>query len=126
MAYLTRDRFLQAEGFKTQELTLKDFDKNGDVTVRIRELSASESEHFSLQLVNEKGEADIQRIEGIRAKAIVWATIDEQGEPLLHKNDEKRIAGMPNRIIQEWSDAILKLSGVIAEDDNEESSDPKA
>lgn len=125
MAYLTRDRFLQAEGFKTQKLTLKDFDKGGEATVIIRELSASESEHFSLQLVNEKGETDIRRIEGIRAKAIVWATIDENGEQLLHKNDEQRIAKMPNRLIQEWSDAILKLSGVITEDE-EESEDPKA
>lgn len=126
MAYLTRERAIKAQGFKTQEIILENFDKNGDANVIIRELSSSEAEHFSLKMVTPSGDTNVKGIEGMRAQAIVWATVDEKDERIFNKADIAKLKGMPNRIIQTWADAIFELSGIFQTDEDEEGADPKA
>ena len=76
--YLSRDDILAVQDCKSAEVEVPEWGG----TVRIRELSASEVESIGLGIATSEGGMDIRRAEGMMAKVVAWAVIDENGKPV--------------------------------------------
>lgn len=110
---LGRDAILGAAAFKLR--TIDDPGLGG--AIQIRELSGLEAAEFtrrSMELVDTQRSQvkDAPGLARLSAQVWVWGVIDEQGEPLLQKDDISRLVELPARILDKVADEILDLSGL--------------
>lgn len=111
MGYLSRDDVLRVQDFETGEVEVPEWGG----TLLVRELSADEVEEIGFGQVDSKGNRDVRKAKGLRAKVISWAAIAEDGARLFSKDDVNKLAKKSSRAVGRVFDTIQKLSGIAVE-----------
>lgn len=119
--YLTRDRILAVQDFATEVVDVPEW--GGQVLVR--ELSASEVEKIGFDMATPDGGVDARKARGVMQQVVVWAVIDENNESVFNKNDVKELGQKSYPAIQRIASAIMRLSGLTAEEEEAEDEEAK-
>jgi hypothetical protein len=118
MALLKRDDVKAAaekkQGFRTERVPVPEIEEGAELLVR--ELTSDEAERFGFSMMNADGKTDVRLAKGKRVEIVQFAAIDENGERLFGKDDQKWLSELSNDVIQRVSDAVLVLSGLAKED----------
>lgn len=122
MALLKREDVKEAaekkRGFKTERIAVPEIGEDAELLVR--ELTSDEAERFGFSMMNADGKTDVRLAKGKRAEIVQFAAIDEDGNRLFSKDDQKWLSELSNEVIQRVSDAVLVLSGLAKEDEPEQ------
>lgn len=120
--YLSREEILAAQDLRTDEVETPEWAEGG--TVLIRELSAAEVDQLGFDVAKEDGSVDLRRARGMRFRLVAWGVIDEDGNNLFSVKDAKALGKKSRIVIDRIAEAVMKLSGLGDEDDDEET-EPK-
>jgi hypothetical protein len=114
--FLSRESILQASDIQVEDLEVPEWGG----TIRVREMTTAEVEFFSTLTTGRDGSVDTSKMPGVRAKVVSWCLIDEGGKPLLRKEDVDELQKRSNRVLTVVFDKILELSGLGADDAEDE------
>lgn len=129
--FLTRDVILAAQGFKTEEIEVPEW--GGSVLVRA--LSAVEVSSVGLGIIatdessdrltitsKEGNTIDIAKAIDLYPKIVAYALVDGEGNQLLSEKDARSLSMASQDAMQRIVNVALRLSGLTADDEDEEDS----
>jgi len=93
-------------------------------TIFVREMSAKEHGDFELGRINKKGKLDIDKIHdnarNYRARLAAATCCDHTGKLIFLPEDVQWLTEKPVKVLNRICDAAIKLNGLAAEEDEEE------
>jgi hypothetical protein len=107
---LTRDAFLAPRALKRETVLTPD----GPVIVQ--ELTGAERDSFERGCVKRNGKKAETDLTNLRAKLLVLALRDDNGDRLLRDGDVEAIGRLPASVVQPLFEAAMRLSGISDED----------
>lgn len=116
MKFLSRDEILQLADRRTEEVDVPEW----GCSVRVRELSAADRDELEAMMVKKVNSKIIPDTSNQRAKVVVLAVVDENGERLFSVQDVPAIAQKNGRAINRIYEAAVRL-GLLQADAVEES-----
>lgn len=111
--YLSRAAIHEARDFATREVAVPEWGG----TVLVRELTALEADDIGFGMLSPTGDADPRKAQGMQAKLVAWATIDEAGGRIFSLEDIKALGKKSSRVIQRLANAVLDLSGMAPKEE---------
>ena len=113
---LTRDQLWSWDGFKTVEVELPRM----GASIIVRELNQAEREAMAVGVAGADGSADITKIEGLQARVVCWAALDENNKPLFKPSQvDKLNRAWPPEALQAAARAVIELSDLNEEEEEE-------
>jgi len=100
---------LKEQIFKASAPTLTPVELNG-VTVYVRSLTGAElgRVHHLTETFRAQGKDPSE----VNVSAVIWATCDQDGNPVFSSTDAEAVAGLPWQTFQLLVQAVLKASGL--------------
>ena len=106
--YIPRDKILGASDVSVAELEVPEWGG----TILVRELTTAEVENFSLRTQDRSGQLNTARMAGLRAEIVTWCVVDEDGNQVFEKGDEKALQLKSHRVIDRVFNKTMELSGL--------------
>jgi len=103
---LTRDLILAAKDFETKTVHVPEW--NGDVT--LRGLSSIDRDNFEAEV------AATQDLRNLRARLVVKAIVDEEGNRIFKDSDAEVLGEKNSQVMCRLFDEVRDLSGMSDED----------
>lgn len=110
MSILTADAILQADDLKRKTVNVPEW--GGDVVVR--ELTGTERDSYEAQQTVRKGDRVEPNPIGFRARLVVRALVDENGNRLFKDTDAPKLSEKNGAVLDRLWDEIALLSGLVA------------
>lgn len=115
-SFLTRDEILAISDITTEEVVVPQW---GGKTVRVKGLTAAERDQFEADIIQGKGKnADVVK-RYLRAKLVVRAVVDENGNRMFGDTDVKAIGEKSAAAIDLIYSVASRLCGLSADDEEE-------
>lgn len=106
---LSRDEILKADDRKIVDMSVPEWGGN----VRIRMISASEREEYSLMLVRKENGKFVETNDNIRAKLVSFCLVDEKGNRLFSKSDVVALSGKCDVVIRRIYKKAQELNKLV-------------
>lgn len=108
--YLSRDDVLNVPDVQVEEVDVPEWGG----TVLVREMTTAEVENMSVRASSRDGKLSVEGITGMRAQVVGWCLVDENGSPLLDKEDIEELNKRSNKVIDRLFTKIMSLTGIDA------------
>lgn len=117
MAALTKEAILAVADAKRtiEELDVPEFGG----TAYVRGLTSGERDHYEAQVMQRRGKELVPNLTNARAKLVVLALCDENGERLFGDRDISALGKLPAKGVQRIFDKARDLAGLSEEDVDE-------
>jgi len=112
MEYLTRDLILQADDLLVETVEVPEW---GGV-VRIRGLTGAERDDFEVSVVEQRGKKTRLNMQNFRAKLVVRAAINGDGQRLFSDRDAALLGRKSAAALQRVFEIAQRLSGLSDQD----------
>lgn len=112
MEYLTRDVILQADDLLVEDVEVPEW---GGV-VRVRGLTGAERDDFEASVVEQRGKKTRLNMQNFRAKLVVRAAINGDGQRLFSDKDAPLLGRKSAAALQRVFEVAQRLSGLSDED----------
>lgn len=112
MAYLTRDVILQADDLLIEDVEVPEW---GGM-VRVRGLTGAERDDFEASVVEQRGKKTRLNMQNFRAKLVVRAAINGDGQRLFSDKDAPLLGRKSAAALQRVFEVAQRLSGLSDQD----------
>jgi len=112
---LSKEAILGAQDMTTQDVEVPEWAG----TVRVKALTGSERDAFESEIVQRNGKNITQNLKNIRARLVVMAVVDEQGNRLFGFRDIEALGEKSAKALDRVFAVAQELSGLRDEDVDE-------
>ncbi|HMA26085.1 MAG: hypothetical protein ACM33U_09085 [Solirubrobacterales bacterium] len=112
MSLLTRDQILIERERATVDVDVPEWGG----TVRVREMSGKERDHWEASVVQVVGRQQRLRLENLRARLVAMTAVDEMGNLLFSEKDVQALGQQSAAALERVFDASRKLSRLSDDD----------
>lgn len=109
---LTRDAFLQPAVIPTERVEIPELDS----FVMVRGMTAKQRNEFDKQFQTRAGKTNRATMEQIRQRLVVWACVDEAGDPLFTEGDVAAIGNQSAAVVERIVNVAQRLCGMSDSD----------
>jgi hypothetical protein len=109
---LTKEAILAAKDIETRDVEIPEWGGK----VRVRALTGTERDKFEQDTVKRKGKDVETNLQNIRARLVVLATVDEQGNRLFGYHDIEALGKKSAKPLDRLFTVAMELSGIRDED----------
>lgn len=108
MGILTRDEILSIDDVKTETVDVPEW--GGEVIVR--NVGGRDRDRWEASLTQQRGNQTVQNLDNMRAKLVVKAVVDEDGNRVFSDQDANALGGKSSAAIVRVFNVAARLSGI--------------